>query len=218
MKSSFVVLIGSQARGDADSRSDVDVLVVGEPHERELDALAGEFRAPINIVTFSNSDFNRLTRAGSLFIGHCFSEGRLLSGSIEAWARRAQCFSVKSSFSDEVKKCTIVCRFLSSNTAMYGGHYLAPLVTAYSQIKNASIFCLAHHRIYLFNKDAAILEAASLVKYEEGETLKDLRNFYDYSVRNQDPSLPFALDNIEHGERALEQVTRFAQRIEYACC
>ncbi len=41
----FLVLIGSQARGDANIRSDVDALVVGSPPTDLIETLRGSFNS-----------------------------------------------------------------------------------------------------------------------------------------------------------------------------
>lgn len=214
--SSFLVLIGSQARGDADERSDVDLLVVGNPPESEVAILARGFIAPCNRIVFSQEEFAEIYRTGSLFLLHCFEEGRLCKGSRTAWEGLRAEFKVRKDFSEELSKCLSVCRLLIK-TEIFGGHYLMPLVAAYTQAKNASIFGLAQIGTYVFNKDRAIEVASRRFMCSDANGVLSLRSAYDYSVRCLDVPLPFAMDSIPDGDSALFQVERFVRAISDAC-
>jgi Nucleotidyltransferase domain len=215
--SDFLVLVGSHARGDADERSDVDLLVIGEADDTAARSIGGRYGGPINVVSFPTPVFFKHFRSGSLFLEHAFSEGRLLDGCADTWEFLRGTFSVKSNYFSESRKCARICRFLATNMEMYGGHYLAPLVVAYSQVKNASIFFLAHFGRFVFNKDAAVLEASRLLARDDGEFLGNLRHFYDFSVRCQDLKLPFSLERRDLSMRALEAAMSFTEEIRHAC-
>lgn len=168
-------------------------------------------------MSYSQADFLRLFEAGSLFLHHCFDEGILWSGHEQSWRSLGKRFVVQKDFSSEIGKCISTCRLILK-PEIFGGHYLAPFVNAYTQLKNASIFFLAQRQIYRFNKDQAIREAAALLRFCDSETITSLRDIYDYSVRGLDLPLPFPLDSVIHGNRVLRIASDYMKRISDACC
>jgi len=210
------VLIGSQARGDANERSDVDALVVGSPASGDIDNLRMRFEEPLNLISFTGTNFRKLFEGGSLFLHHCFEEGILLSGDGIQWQRLRDRFQVQTDFSSVIGKCILACR-LMSQSEIFGGHYLAPYVNAYTQLKNASIFFLAQRRKYRFNKDEAIRETAEQLAFPGTDTIVSLRDIYDYSVRGLELPLPFVLNDVTRGDAVLALVTDYMKRIDDAC-
>lgn len=211
----FLVLIGSRARGDASERSDTDVLAVGSPFPGGIEDLS-RFAGHLNVVSYDVDTFSYLQECGSLFLQHCFLEGILLAGAERLWGQLKSRFVVQRDFSREVQKCAAACR-LFLRPAVFGGHYLAPCINAYTQVKNASIFFLAHHGRYTFNKSQAIWEAAEYVRFSHVKTLISLIDVYDYSVRWVDIPLPFPLDDKEAGSQVLGLVTDFMRSLYDAC-
>jgi predicted nucleotidyltransferase len=67
-----VMLFGSVARGDAESGSDVDVLVLSEQ------PAALRERVPLSVTSYSPLHLEMMARHGSLFVLHLRSEGRVL--------------------------------------------------------------------------------------------------------------------------------------------
>lgn len=180
--SGFGLLVGSRARGDADVRSDTDVLVVGEASPLHLERLRLRYGSEPQCTTFDLPTFEHLHSIGSLFLQHAFLEGRLLWGSKSGWAQYRRSFVVQRTFLAEIRRCVASCRWLDQPT-VFGGHYLAPYVHAFKHVKNASIFFLAHRREYVFAKEAAIARAGAIISFASCTPLFGLRTFYDYSVR-----------------------------------
>lgn len=78
-------------------------------------------------------------------------EGRLISGDKEMWLQLQKGFAVQRNFSKELEEISLVTEFLS-NVDIFGGRFLTPLVNAFTELKNASIFSLAHRGVYVFEK------------------------------------------------------------------
>jgi predicted nucleotidyltransferase len=164
--SRFVALIGSQSRGDYDARSDCDVLVIGSAPPKLSTALEKEYGCKLSLVTYDWKTFHRLYKRGSLFLYHALTEGRLLEGDLSSWHKLRDNFSVQTDFRKELTQCLARIRLFEHPRA-FGGHFLTPLVFAFTQVKNASIFFLAHKGIHIFNKSKAIRIAAHRVDFEE---------------------------------------------------
>jgi hypothetical protein len=74
-----VVLYGSKARGDDDSLSDCDVLILGNlPEEFSYDLPANA-----SVVTYTWPEFSAMGEYGSLFLRHLQKESQILSGNAQ---------------------------------------------------------------------------------------------------------------------------------------
>jgi predicted nucleotidyltransferase len=86
------VMFGSAARGDGDSQSDIDLLVIRPDHIDALDATWAEQRGQlaargwrwtgneVNLVEYARSEFRRLWRAHEPFLHAADDEGVVLFG------------------------------------------------------------------------------------------------------------------------------------------
>jgi len=77
-----VILFGSFARGEARSRSDLDLLIIQETSKRFLDRLDMFYKlidpqVAVDILVYTPEEFERM-RAQSPFIQHILKEGRIL--------------------------------------------------------------------------------------------------------------------------------------------
>lgn len=95
-----VWLYGSHARGDADSLSDVDVLVVSDC-SLSLDAIASIVGSPprLSIVRYAWSEIEAMVEYGSLFLRHLQLEARAVSEDIEVQGRLGQRLSALPRYS-----------------------------------------------------------------------------------------------------------------------
>jgi hypothetical protein len=72
-----VWLYGSASRGDTDSASDYDMLVLGAVPRRDIRALCAEVSRPV-LSAYSYDEVAAMAMYGSLFLHHVKMEGRLL--------------------------------------------------------------------------------------------------------------------------------------------
>jgi len=168
----------------------------------------------ISTICYNQETFFRLYNIGSLFLFHSFSEGVLLDGNAAEWENLKRTFRVQENFHAELLEIAKITRLLS-NTRIFGGKYLTPLVNAFTELKNACIFSLAHHGIYEFNKTRCFDRALGLVDQEV--QFKDLKAFYDFSVRGLDVGLPFDPNNDAVSSALLRGADTIVREICHAC-
>jgi hypothetical protein len=191
----FVILIGSYARGDFNQYSDCDVFRVGcENTQLDYSALPISDPSIVSLIDYDNETFVKLYKAGSLFLYHVLYEGVLISGDAKAWQELQDGFVVQRDFTKELEEIFLVTEFLS-NIEMFGGKFLTPLVNAFTELKNACVFYLAHQGIYTFEKSQCFRLALSNSKMLP--ELLSLKIFYDHSVRGQSVNLPFDPNSYE---------------------
>jgi predicted nucleotidyltransferase len=151
---SFLVLIGSFARGDANRRSDIDFVEIGRP--KATDALAGlPHDRKVNVIRYSIPRFRHLYENGDLFIHHVMSEGRLKAGDLDAWQRLQRNFRVRRNFGQEVRKNQKAITFLLSDRSNLAAP-VAFLANFFRALKQIAIFRLAEQGQYIFVKKEAI--------------------------------------------------------------
>jgi len=71
-------LYGSQARGDADAASDVDLLLLGDVPEGDIVALRGEYGCDLSLSRYTWREIDVMIGYGSVFLHHVGREGRPL--------------------------------------------------------------------------------------------------------------------------------------------
>src|SRR5258707_9239392 len=98
----FIILIGSFARGDANERSDCDLLVVNASAEEVGQIVGVPDGVVTNVVTFTDETFLNLYRRGSLFLFHAFREGKLLWGDEKRWLSLGANFEVPQDYRREI--------------------------------------------------------------------------------------------------------------------
>lgn len=211
----FVVLIGSYARGDFNRYSDCDVFRVGcENTNLDYSTLPVTDPSIVSCIDYDNETFGKLYAAGSLFLYHVLYEGQLIYGNKKTWRKLQNNFSVQRDFTKELEEIYMVTEFLS-NIEIFGGKFLTPLVNAFTELKNASVFYLAHQGIYSFEKTQCLRLALSSSKMLP--ELLSLKKFYDYSVRAQDLDLPFDPNSYDKCKEVLLEVHRLTLGMRNAC-
>lgn len=83
-----IILFGSQARGDAGSHSDVDLLIVEEgpfvpgngrrDHTARLYRKLADIMVPIDFLVYQVTDFVKWSSARNHVVAHAIKEGRVL--------------------------------------------------------------------------------------------------------------------------------------------
>lgn len=210
----FAVLIGSYARGDYNARSDCDVLLIDyKLTDLNKKLLPITDNVVASYIEYDEELFRHFYANGSLFLFHALYEGVLLDGDINAWEEFKSKFVVQKTFIKELIKIhELTC--LLSNTEIFGGKYLSALSNAFTEIKNACIFYLAHNEIYEFRKDECFRKAIPSELYDY--RIKDLKSFYDYSVRGIDVTLPFN-PNSKQSESTLKIVHKIVSELKNDC-
>jgi hypothetical protein len=197
----FAVLVGSCARGDQESTSDCDVLLCGIK-EAQVDTglLPVNPQMVVNYISYDAAEFMEQFDAGSLFLQHAFSEGHILIGDICDWNNLRGRFVVTRDFSTQladIQDATL----LLSKVQIFGGCFLTPLVSAFSHVKNASMYALARRGVYEFHKEECIRRAVQ--DLEAASLMCSLRAFYNYSIRGLDVALPFLTTDVASAIRGL---------------
>lgn len=211
----FVALIGSYARGDFNQYSDCDILRVNCGNAAiDYSALPVSDRSLVSCIDYDEEMFTKLYATGSLFLYHVFYEGRLISGDKALWQELKNSFSVQKDFKEEMEEIASVTEFLS-DIDIFGGKFLTPLVNAFTELKNACVFFLAHRGIYVFEKTQCLRLALSNTTMLP--TLLSLKQFYDYSIRSQELDLPFNPNSVERCREVLIEVHRLTLGLKNAC-
>ena len=92
-----VILFGSQARGDANSESDADFLVVEQKLDDRFSELARLRRSlkglmlPADILVIDQDRFMRLREEPGSVYRHAYREGRFLYGTVKSTSRSPEC-------------------------------------------------------------------------------------------------------------------------------
>lgn len=173
---SFVVLIGSVARGDYSVGSDVDICRINSDVtvNRQINWPSG----PINYIDYDLETFQHLYEIGSLFIYHILTEGILIEGDINSWENYRLNFSFTGHFREEIYN-TLDLNNVFKTVDIFGNHYLSLYSNLFTNVKNFSIFYLAGKGIYLFNKEKAIKQVFGDYHYS---LLFDAYNYFERGV------------------------------------
>lgn len=75
-----IILFGSQARGDADQYSDLDVVIIKETDERFLDRLETVYelvqpRFAMDVLVYTPQEFTEMQERGNSFVEMVLKEG-----------------------------------------------------------------------------------------------------------------------------------------------
>jgi hypothetical protein len=187
----FTILIGSCARGTGDASSDIDIVRVG--HDRAVKkAQLGTVvnpGAPISYIDYDAVSFASLYEAGSLFVHHILTEGKLLDGDSVTWARLVKDFSVTNDFSVEISEQISLCTWLARPGAFTNA--TMPLLShLFKALKNAAIFSLAQQQIYIYDKRESLRQAFHFLTDSDIELLVTANNAYERGI----PHVRFPLE------------------------
>ena len=176
----FTILIGSCARGTGDAYSDIDIVRVG--HERpfpktKLGAVPNP-GAPISYIDYDAASFASLYEAGSLFVHHILTEGRLLVGDPVRWAGLVKNFSVTKDLRGEIREQIGLCRWIARPEA-FTNATMPMLSHLFRALKNAAIFSLAEQEIYVYDKREALRQAFHFLTDNDIELLVSANNKFE---------------------------------------
>jgi uncharacterized protein len=93
-----IILFGSRAEGNADERSDIDLVIVKATEKRPLDrhieveTILSDRAVPIDVVVYTPDEIRYLYSTGSPFVEEIMEKGRLLymRKATSAWIRDAE--------------------------------------------------------------------------------------------------------------------------------
>jgi hypothetical protein len=168
-----ICVIGSQARGTADSLSDRDVLIVGVSGA-ERDARAREWSTDgWNVSAFDTPAFRRLAQVGSLFVQHVKQDGRIVRDDGGRLRQTLARYSPKTEYIGERNDALRQIATLPGQDGRYW-HDLCLADIIYVLIRNAAILHLGSRGQYCFSYDELILRLADDLQLDE-EVMRVLR-------------------------------------------
>lgn len=147
---SFLVIIGSYARGTLTEKSDIDVFRLNNENSLE-NFIHTPKNNPVVYIDFDKKTFNKMYSEGSLFLFHVFKEGILLEGDKNHWANLKKNFIVSNDFTNEISEYEHVLNYLCQYPK-YEESYIPFLSNMFKVLKNLSIFYLASRGEYEFDK------------------------------------------------------------------
>lgn len=183
---SGVCLVGSQARGDHEVTSDVDVLVVTTTNlgigelQHDIEA-AGLWFPRLSLLPQTRDSFAAAAQRGSLFVLHASREGRVFFDR-EGTVRRAfqAVDRVPPDIDGEIRRRIRHLRHYR-DLERFNGNLLFALSTIYGSGKGVAIALTAQMGCLTFIKDEALRRVANhrpdLAPYVQ--TVRQLQPFYD---------------------------------------
>ena len=173
------ILIGSYARGDASSESDVDVLRVGHqnPIVRPKNIPS---TAQISYIDYDWQGLIRLHSQGSLFLYHAFREGLLLQGCKSKWDELRESFSVAPRHTESIMEYVELLFYIDKYPG-YENAYIPYLSNIFKAVKNIGIFRLAERGIYRFDKKSALSLGCNIVD-PMSQVLQSANNCFERAV------------------------------------
>lgn len=211
----YSILIGSYARGDYNTNSDCDIVLINSDEAGfDKDRLPIKKKELVNFISYDSTQFNSLYDSGSLFIYHILYEGIVIDGKQDSFNELKKNFHVQQRFNNELEKIYTATQLLAE-VDIFGGKHLTPLVNAFTELKNACIFYLAHHSIYEFNKEKCFDKALTMLGHNT--SIKKIKLFYDYSIRSIDLNLPFNPNDIKESSSLLLETNKILRDMYHAC-
>lgn len=213
------LLYGSTARGDAETYSDIDLLVlcpVGKKrqvYDEVVGALARRFER-ISLSVYSKREFNFLSNAKSLFLLHLSRESIVLLDRTGWTSNLISHFEPKQSYDEDFKKSHELLVPLQS--AIVGApNQLHRLAYAYSLFRVFGVYLLAKRQIFEFSKARMVqgLLDAYPNYYEHIKYLSELRvlNANFFSGGNVIFDRHYCAGGYSHIERSVEALNRMAE-------
>jgi len=150
------VLYGSVARGDAESYSDIDLLVVCDEEKKltvydELYRRLSPHFKKLSLCIYGPKELRFLAKAGSLFLLHLQKEAIPLLDHSGLLSEVLDGFEIKSSYDDDFVKSLELISPL--DTAVYGApNQLHRLAYTYSLFRVYGVYLLAQDRVFEFSK------------------------------------------------------------------
>ncbi|OXS52156.1 hypothetical protein B1A99_34940 [Cohnella sp. CIP 111063] len=175
----FIVIIGSVARNDFSTSSDIDICRID--CDIQIARKSNWPDGPINIIDYDRNTFNHLFNINSLFIYHILFEGVLIYGDIDEWVKLKSSFILKKNFVEEINDTKELISIFK-NIEMFGEHFTSLYSNFFISLKNFSIFYLANKGIYTFNKEQAIKKVFGNYHFN---ILFDSFNYFERGLSNE---------------------------------
>lgn len=208
-------LYGSVARGDSESHSDIDLLVIcnggrkRELYEQVYPILAKQFDR-LSLSVYSPREINFLAKAQSLFLLHLKRESLLLFDHADLLTTVLDEFVAKCSYEEDFHKSLDLFTPLNA-VVLASPNNLHRLAYLYSLFRVYGVYLLAGHQIFEFSKAKM---SACLVRLRPGQSanialLSKLRvlnaNFFSGGELNREflQSIGGQLPNLEASVAAL---------------
>jgi hypothetical protein len=162
----FAVAVGSAARGDNDVTSDRDLVLIGDPSF--LDATSAKYSLHgWSVVSMTQGRFAFLGAAGSLFLKHVISEGRLLAGDATDWEAARTRWIARRDYLDEIEENLDFLKLLQYVPETCEGMTAAVDIIACS-IRNILIRRLAAKGLFYFAWAEVLSHSSKVVSLPSG--------------------------------------------------
>ncbi len=213
-----VFVFGSVARGDETAWSDIDLLIVGTDSKltptRVLAKLPPNLRnRRLSLLYYTVGELERLLEAGSSFMAHLRSQGRILidtHGVMERMMRAS--FSLTPSLDDDLNIELDRLKSLE-NLKQFNGNFLFGLSQLYAIGKSVVMLRLLEEGHPEFSRDKAFdaFRRNHPELQAEVQRIQELRPFYSLVTRRRPEPLPFPYKEVDgHVRAALNAIRTIA--------
>lgn len=176
LTASSEAVFGSAARGDVDSMSDRDILIVDDDVAvlRERGRQLSE--AGWSVASYTFAKLEALSNRGALFIQHIKLESSILVDRDSRLAQKLAAFSPRSSYSDEIRDNGLLASLAGDTPIGPRGTLLAADIL-YVTVRNFGVLSLAERGIHVFAYNAVIeaLESHGFIARGGARALAALR-------------------------------------------
>lgn len=222
-----IILFGSLARGDYNSLSDIDLLLITRKklEKRQIKKIIPKSliqQKNLALSVYSQTQMDSAYKEGILFLVHVLKEGRILYD--DGFFKELS----SSPFYPSPRRMSLSLRIfeqrlqVGDNLAMFDKHFVKLLSNYYSIAKSIAFILLAVDGQYIFNKKKAfeMLSEKYPTHREKIRKLSKLEPFYTRAHRSRDAKYPFdpvdAEKKIIELRRCLEELINLGER-EIAC-
>lgn len=204
-----IILFGSLARGDYNSLSDIDLLLITRKklEKRQIKKVIPKTLIPeknLALSVYSQNQIDSAYKEGILFLVHVLKEGKILYD--DGFFKELS----SSPFYPSPRRMSLSLQIfeqrleVGDNLEIFDKHFVKLLSNYYSIAKSIAFILLAIDDQYVFNKKKAfeMISAKYPVYREKIRKLNELKPFYTRAHRGRDAEYPF--NPVDAEERVIE--------------